>query len=103
MLHAYVQRFDAMERECKNLEFGRHLNQALVHFSVTRSARQDIPALCRFASATEVFYSPFHVARGRKLRLSAARFLQDANSGTGAAAPSARRALSQRSPLFLAQ
>jgi hypothetical protein len=30
MLHAYIQRFDVMKRECKNLEFGKYLNQAVV-------------------------------------------------------------------------
>jgi hypothetical protein len=28
MLYACVQRFNVMERECKNLEFERHLNKA---------------------------------------------------------------------------
>jgi hypothetical protein len=28
MLHARVQRFDVMEREYRNLEFGTHLNKA---------------------------------------------------------------------------
>jgi hypothetical protein len=29
MFHACVQKFDVMEKECKNLEFGMHLNRAL--------------------------------------------------------------------------
>jgi hypothetical protein len=33
ILHTCVQRFDVMEKEYKNLEFRRHLNEALVQIS----------------------------------------------------------------------